>query len=166
MRARLTRFLLPPAALALSLAVVPAAAAGTLQVHDPVPITPNVYFQGVINNHPPGAATIAVVCPAGSTTGKPAKHQTIEVESIPPPTSTSPDVGYTGSKGKRIYGAFAPVSTTVVIAKFTSFFVVKAFPTNITVPCSGSGQVDFVPLPSSKTAKTAVLSVTFVSTTG
>jgi hypothetical protein len=167
MRGRFTRFLLPPTALALTLAIAPAASAGTLQVHDPVPITPNVYFEGVINNHPPGSAVIAVACAAGSTTGKPVKHQTIEAESIPPPTSTSPDVGYTGSKGKSVNASLALTPATGAIAHFTSFFAPKFIPTSITVPCSGAGAVDFVPAPTSKTAKTAVLSVTFVaSTTG
>jgi hypothetical protein len=164
MRGRIARSLLPLAALLLGLAVVPAASASA-QVHDPVPITPNVYFMGVINNHPPGAAIIDVVCKVGATTGKPAPHQTIEVESIPPPTSTKPDVGYTGSKGKSINATLSPASSTAALAHFTSFFVTRAIPTGITVPCSGTGAVDFIPAPTSKTAHTAVLAVSFANIT-
>jgi hypothetical protein len=161
MRGRLARSLLPVAVLGLVLGAAPAAGAGTHQVHDPEPITPKVYFQGIVNNHPPGQAIIAVVCAMGATTGHPAPNQYTEAEPLTPPVSTGLDVGYTGSKGRSI-NATLPTSTVVaLLAHFTSFYVKVPISTKIEVPCSGSGTVSFTPLPTSKTARTAMLGVTF-----
>jgi hypothetical protein len=164
MSRKLVRSLLPLAAVALALSVVPAASASARAVHDPIPISPNQYFKGVINNHPPGKAVIAVTCATGATMGRPVANQSIEAESIPPPTSTSADVGYTGSKGKAINATFGTPTLSVDL-HFTSFYAPQKIPTSITVPCSGSGKVDFAPAPTSSTAHTAVLSVTFAATT-
>ena len=146
------------AVMGLSLA---AAASAAARPQDPVPIGPNEYFSGYINNHPPGKAVITVICPGPVNTGHPAAGQTIEVKTAQP-TSTF-DIGYTGSAGKKITAALAPTATTTVLATFTSFFVPKKIPTSITVPCSGSGKVVFRPAPTSPTAKSAVLPVTFMA---
>ena len=160
---------LPPAFASLAaaflvLAVSPAAGAATHPVQDPVPIEPNQYFTGLVNGHPPGAATIDVVCPAGSTTGHPVADQPVEVELAASAGTT--DTGYTGSAGKSINATLTPGTTTALIASFTSYYVPKNIPTTIVVPCSGSGTVTFAPAPTSSTAKSAVLPVTFVSPTG
>ncbi len=76
------------------------AAAAPIPVQDPVPIGPNEYFSGFINNHPPGKAVIKVICPGPGTTGHPAASQQIEVKTAQP-TSTF-DIGFTGSAGKKI----------------------------------------------------------------
>lgn len=73
------------------------------------------------------------------------------------------DTGFTGSAGKRITAALAAGSTTTILASFTSYFVPENIPTSITVPCSGTGKVVFRPLPTSSTAKPAVLPVTFMA---
>jgi hypothetical protein len=138
---------------------VPAAAAARQQ--DPVPIGPNEYFSGFINNHPPGKAVITVICPGPANTGHPAAGQTIEVKTAQPISTV--DLGFTGSAGKRITAALAPAAATSVLASFTSFFAPKNIPTNITVPCSGTGKVVFRPSPTSPTAKSAVLPVTFMA---
>ena len=146
------------AAMGLSVAATASAAVGP---QDPVPIGPNEYFRGFINNHPPGKAVITVICPGPVNTGHPAAGQTIEVKTAQP-TSTF-DLGYTGSAGKKITAALAPAATTTILASFTSFFVPKKIPTSITVPCSGTGKVVFRPSPTSSTAKSAVLPVTFMA---
>jgi hypothetical protein len=156
MRGRITRSLVPLAALVLGLAVAPAASAVT----QPVLITPNQYFKGIFNGHPPGAAMVFVSCTVGATTGHPVAGQQLWVEETTP-VSTGPDVGYTGSKGTAINASLVPVSATTVIAHFTAYGVKKALSTSLTVPCSGKGAFDFAPSPTSGTAKTAVLAVTF-----
>jgi hypothetical protein len=146
---------------ALGVSFAAAAAAAPVPVQDPVPIGPNEYFSGFISGHPPGKAVITVICPGPLNTGHPAAGQRIEVQTAQP-TSTF-DIGYTGSAGKKITAALAPASTTTILASFTSFFVPKNIPTSITVPCSGTGKVVFRPSPASPTAKSAVLPVTFMA---
>jgi len=146
------------AAMGLSIAAAASAAVGP---QDPVPIGSNEYFRGFINSHPPGKAVITVICPGPVNTGHPAAGQTIEVETAQP-TSTF-DLGYTGSAGRKIRATLAPAATTTILASFTSFFVPKTIPTSITVPCSGTGKVVFRPSPTSSTAKSAVLPVTFMA---
>jgi hypothetical protein len=149
------------AAMGLSLAATASAAA---RQQDPVPIGPNEFFRGFINNHPPGKAVITVICPGPVNTGHPAAGQKIEVKTAQS-TSTF-DTGFTGSAGKKITAALAPAATTTILASFTSYFVPKNIPTSITVPCSGTGKVVFRPSPTSSTAKSAVLPVTFMAGPG
>lgn len=146
------------AAMGLSVAATASASVGP---QDPVPIGPNEYFKGLINNHPPGKAVITVICPGPVNTGHPAAGQTIEVKTTQP-TSTF-DTGFTGSAGTKITAALAPAATTTILATFTSYFVPMKIPTSITVPCSGTGKVVFRPAPTSSTAKSAVLPVTFMA---
>jgi hypothetical protein len=149
------------AALGLPFAATASAAA---RQQDPVPIGPNENFRGFINNHPPGKAVITVICPGPVNTGHPAAGQKIEVKTAQP-TSTF-DLGFTGSAGKKITAALAPSATTTILVSFTSFFVPKNIPTSITVPCSGTGKVVFRPSPTSPTARSAVLPVTFMAGPG
>jgi len=129
---------------------------------DPVPIEPNQTFSGYINNTPPGNVEIKVVCPGVANTGHPIKNQPVEVK--PVPASTTQDTGFTGSKGTKITADLSVgVPPAIVIATFTSYYVPKFIPTTITVPCSGTGSVSFIPSPTSKTAKSAKLTVTFVN---
>jgi hypothetical protein len=161
---RLTALLtagLVTAALGVTFAAAGSAAARPVQ--DPIPIRPNQFFRGFVNNHPPGAAVIKVLCPGPVNTGHPIANQPVEVKPVPSPTTT--DIGFTGSKGTMITANlnFGPVPAVVVIAHFTSYFVPVNIPTNITVPCSGPGAVMFIPSPPGSRAKSAVLPVTFVN---
>jgi hypothetical protein len=150
---------------ALSMAFGGAAMAATPpQVHDPVPIGHNQSFSGYVNGHPPGSAVIKVACVVGAKTGHPLGDQPVEVK--PVAASTAADVGFTGSKGDEITASLAPTTAATIIASFTSYYVTKDIPTSITVPCSGTGTMLFVPSPTSKTAKTAKLTVTFGNITG
>jgi hypothetical protein len=129
---------------------------------DPVPIRPNQTFSGYVNGSPPGNATIKVLCPGVANTGHPIAKQPVEVK--PGPSATTTDVGFTGSKGTKITADLNfGTPPAIVIATFTSYFVPVNIPTKITVPCSGSGTVLFIPSPGSKTAKSAILPVTFVN---
>jgi hypothetical protein len=164
MRATLSRGLIATLACgsiaALSMASGGAAlAAPVRQVHDPVPIGNNQYFSGYVNGGPPGEIIIAVACTVGAKTGHPLAKQPVEVK--PVAASSASDVGFTGSKGDKITASLAPTTAATIIASFTSYYVTKDIPTSITVPCSGTGTMEFVPSPTSKTARKATLTVTF-----
>jgi hypothetical protein len=141
-----------------------AASAAAADAHDPVPIGPHQHFSGYVNGSNVGPVSIRVVC---STTGKgnPAAGQPVEVR---PATAEPPfaDVGYTGSA--HIIDASLQTTSGAVpthLATFTSYYAPQDIPAGITVPCSGSGKVIFTPVPASTAgkAKTAVLTVKFVS---
>jgi hypothetical protein len=161
MRGRLARSFVPLAALALGLTAAPAAVASAQAAADPVAIGPNQYFKGIFNGHPPGPAMIFVACGPGASTGHPVAGQKIWVKEIPTPVSTSKDTGFTGSKGTGITASLASSTTTFLSAHFSAYGVKVAIPVSVTLPCSGTGALSFAPVPRSKTAHTAVLSVTF-----
>lgn len=78
--------------------------------------------------------------------------------------SSSADSGYTGSAADLIDAYLgAPASSATPAAVFISFFVAEPVPTSILVPCSGTGTVSFVPVPTSATARTATVTITFDS---
>ena len=162
MRALLGRSFLALTAIGLALAAAPAAASAAGRVQDPIPIEPNQYFTGLINGHPPGRAVIRVARPGPSSkTGSPLDNQTVEVETAPP--SSAADLGYTGSTGRSITASLSTSPAAVALGTFTSFYVKEDIPTNIAVPCSGTGTVIFAPDHGGKKAQAARLHVTFVN---
>ena len=151
------------AALVLAAAAVPSAAFATGPVQDPLPIGPNEYFVGLVNGKT-ADATIDMVCPSPFSpgeTGHPLAGQTLEVETVLAITSVT---GYTGSAAHSIDALFNPTSVGTSAnppVVFTSFFAPAPIPTTDTFPCSGSGVISFVPLPTSPTARGFAVSVTF-----
>jgi hypothetical protein len=137
------------------------ASATAHRAEDPVRIGPSQYFSGFINGSPPGAVVIKVLCPGPVNTGHPVAHQPVEVK--PVPGSTAADVGFTGSKGRKITASLFYGPAVAALANFSSYHVKRDIPASITVPCSGSGTVVFAPSPASKTARSATLPVTFVN---
>ena len=65
-------------ATALGVTLAATASAAVRPAQDPVPIRPNQYFSGFINNSPPGSAVIKVLCPGPTTTGHPVGNQPVE----------------------------------------------------------------------------------------
>jgi hypothetical protein len=156
----LRRFLLPLAAAGAALAFASPAAASA------GPISPNQYFTGFVNGLP-GEVRIAVTCDGPDDVvpfGHPVAGQTLEARQfatgessvLPPPIS---NFGFTGSAGKalevRVNGKAA--------ALLREYEEVVEIPTNILVPCFGSSTVTFTPAPTSGTAATATVRVTFQS---
>lgn len=126
-----------------------------------IPIGPDQVFHGLVNGvH--DKAQITVVCPGPvmpGQTGHPAAGQTISVAQGP----TSSGVGgYTGSAGTSVVAGFSTWSSATVW-KFTTYNDPQPIPTTISVPCSGSNTISFVPQPTSSTAKTDQVTVTFVN---
>jgi hypothetical protein len=126
-------------------------------------VGPNQYFQGQVNMRASGA-TIGVACAGPAAFGHPLPDQTVAVELvIPPITSTE---GYTGLDATSIVAWLSwpsPVAPppAVKVAGFTSYGT-AAIPTGITVPCSGTGVMSFVPTPDDG-GRVSMVDVTFVN---
>lgn len=125
-----------------------------------VPIGPNQAFHGLVNGvH--DKAQITVVCPGPiqpGQTGHPAAGQTI---SVAQGTTSSGAGGFTGSAGTSVIAGFT--SSAMLLFKFTFYNDPQEIPTTISLPCSGSDIISFVPQPTSSTAKSDQFPVTFVN---
>jgi hypothetical protein len=152
------------AALALAAALAPSAAFATGPVQDPLPIGPNTFFVGLVNGQSTDAV-ITLACPGPITadeTAHPLAGQTLEVETVNPVSTVD---GFTGSTGTQIDATIGTPSAANINPPvvFNSFFVKEPIPTTDVFPCSGSGVVDFVPLPTSPTAHSFSVPVTFAN---
>jgi len=151
------------AAVALGAAVVPAVAATSANAQDPLPITPNAYFVGLVNGKA-ADAVVTVVCPGpiGPTSvGHPVSGQTAEVRNVLPPSTTP--LGYTGSAARQIDAGFSPASSVAQTIVFSAFYAPAKIPTTWYVPCGGSATMTFTPVPSSPTAVSYSVKVTFLN---
>lgn len=141
------------------LALLPVTSAGAVTTPG---IGPNQLFTGLVNGKA-SDATVTVVCPspaAPNQTGHPAGNQTLAVE---PASSVAAGSGYTGSQGKAVAaGVVIPAGTTSKPLVFRAYGS-KALPKTLVVPCSGPGEVVFAPRPTSRTARSATVDVTFVN---
>ena len=158
----ITRRLAAAATVALGAALVPVATAATASAQDPIAITPNTYFVGLVNGKT-ADAVITVVCPGPVTTGSlghPVAGQTAEVRS---PVPTAAPAGFTGSAGREIVAGFTSASTVVQSIRFGSYFAPAAIPTTWLLPCGGSATMTFVPEPTSPTARSYTVTVTFLN---
>jgi len=138
----------------LRILTILAAATGVAGVASTAPaaataIGPHQYFVGTVNSHT-SSAVIEVLCAGPASSGHPLANQTVGVNLLLPPTTTS-TVGYTGVSGTSIDTWLAWPALTgplpVPIAKFTSYGTAP-ISTGITVPCSGTGVMSFFPEPS------------------
>jgi hypothetical protein len=115
-------------------------------------IGPHQVFMATVNDSrgTPNPVVIKVACPgpgSGGRTGHPLAGQTLEV--LPAPYA-SPDNGTTGDSATSIvvfFGAPPPGAPLAGRPTFDHYGAVKQIPTSLTVPCSGTGVVTFVPLP-------------------
>lgn len=151
----------PLAALALIVATTSTAGAATA-VQDPIPIRPDMYFVGLVNGNT-AQAIIKMACPVGAADGHPISGQTVEVETMSPIVRS----GFTGSAANSIDAIFTapgrPITNPAIV--LTSFFAPEPIPTSFVLPCSGSGTVSFVPIPTSPTARGYAVQVTFANIT-
>ncbi|MEU6851583.1 hypothetical protein ABZ901_16855 [Actinacidiphila alni] len=137
--------------------------AATAAVVDPAPIAPHQFFVGQVN----GTTTDAVIkvgCfgpVVPGETGHPQSGQTVDIMPVVPPTTGL--VGYTGESADRIVVDFGVPSSASTPVTLHSTVVKAAIPTSISLPCSGSGDVTFVPAPTSATARSSVVKVTYVN---
>lgn len=141
----------------VALATAPAAGADAI-----VQIGPNQFFQGLVNGVRENAQ-ITVICPGPvglGQTGHPVSGQTVSVTQVPASTNTG---GYTGGAATSIVASFNTASSSAVRFTFTAYGAPQQIPTSIYLPCSGSGALSFVPEPTSNTARSDVVKVTFVN---
>lgn len=148
----------------LAVTVVPASAADISPA--PQPIGPKQFFTGLVNGQT-GQATILMGCfgpSAVGQTGHPLSGQTVEV--LPASDSTVSDVGFTGDAATAVQvdlgdlsPQVGPVASTVLL---TDYGVRAEIPTTLTLPCGGTGVVEFRPSPTSSTARSAFVKVSYV----
>jgi hypothetical protein len=123
-------------------------------------IGPNQHYIGVVNGKHTGAV-IYVICPGPANppgrTGPPAGNQPVSVARV------SSGGGYTGSIARGIWAEFNNNTTNVV--RFATYNTPKPIPTNLRLPCSGTGAVTFTTcfgtLPCGAKARDDVVPVTF-----
>jgi hypothetical protein len=150
----------PLAAATLLLATpAPAFADGVV---DPAPIGPDQTFIGEVNDQATNA-TIRMDCfgPVHvGQTGHPLAGQTVAVLPLKDPTPI--DAGYTGSTAHRWTCSSASRRARSRRFVLTSWAVPAKIPTTLVLPCYGTGTVTFAPYPTSPTARSATVQVTFV----
>lgn len=150
------------AAAALALAAAPFASADAV-----VAVSPNQYFTAQVNGpaSTTGSSVIKVVCPGPATPGQlghPVSGQTVEAFLVLPPVTAPNALGYAGSAAHQIDVFFSPASSGVAApVVLTAYGVVAKIPTTLLLPCGGSGVVDFVPEPTSATARSYQVPVVY-----
>jgi len=123
-------------------------------------ILPNQQFVGLVNGRTQGA-TINMACFGPITPGEqghPFGGQWAEVlraEAIA-------TFGFTGSLGTSIVADFPGTSATPQRLTFSYYGVQDPIPTSFLLPCGGQAPVVFHPEPTSPTAKSFTVTVTFV----
>ena len=130
----------------------------------PTTIGPGQHFVGLVNGHAANA-TIAMVCFPPLNPGKfghPLAGQTVAVE---PPSTTARSTGYTGTRGRSVVAAFVtPIAAGTSTVTFTHYGA-QPLPDTLLLPCAGSGTVVFSAKPTSKTARSATVTVTYGNVT-
>ncbi|HTT87589.1 MAG TPA: hypothetical protein VMF60_09495 [Acidimicrobiales bacterium] len=126
------------------------------------PVGPNQSFVGMVNGKAQ-SASIEVLCPGPlrrGQRGNPAANQTVAVAT---PSSVAGAGGYTGSLADSIVATLASPSSSgaVQVVTFTSYGS-EPIPTTWSLPCTGKSTMVFAPRPTSKTARSARVGVTFI----
>lgn len=129
-----------------------------------VAVGPHQLFQGAVNGQA-SDATIDMAC-AGPVypgeTGHPAAGQTTGVTLITDPSGTTAVYGYTGDTASSIVAGLSPVSSVSKPVAVFSGYGTQALSTSVTLPCSGTGTLEFTPSPDSG-GRAYALTVRFVS---
>lgn len=146
-------------AVALATAIFAGGGAAAAATVGPGRVAPNQVFSGVVNGQT-NDAVVTVVCPGPGTTGRALPGQTLEVIM---PEVISINSGNTGAKGRRIVAEVGSVASTRGLVTFTRYDAPKPFPTDVPVPCGGTGTISFVPLPNGAGAKAATVTVTYAN---
>jgi hypothetical protein len=119
-------------------------------------VGPNQYFVGTVNHRTglqaPAPVRVACAGPAGpNRTTHPLAHQPVAVVRA---SASNSNAGFTGPQGARIssYLGIPPSAAGTGAASgslpsFTEYGAPQDLPTSITVPCSGTGYITFIPWP-------------------
>jgi hypothetical protein len=127
------------------------------------PIGPDQFFEGLVNGRTtPSSIRIACLGPVRpGQLGGPMPGQSVAVRRVGSTTPTLP--GFTGSAARSIVAFLSPSASNDPSITMTEYGVAAPIPTHIMLPCTGTGQVFFFARPSSPTARSASVAVTFVS---
>ena len=129
-------------------------------------VKPHQHFIGLVNGSTgrPNPAVIQMACFGPITpgqTGHPFAGQTVAVHRVPP----SPQAGLTGPNATSIgvfFGTLPPSSGgSSSLIDFTKYRT-KPIPTSETLPCAGSSNVNFVPIPVEPGSRYFAVPVTYV----
>ncbi len=160
-------------ALSVPLVFLAAAASPAGAAHK---IGPNQYFTGVINQTDGNTIVpipVRMACFGPSTpgeTGHPLGGQTLAVHELYPPIAAT-TLGRTGNDSTIdvFFGAPPPAEVHVLASRaaattlgFTRYDKRKSLPTSLTLPCSGTGTVWFVPIPVVPPSQAQAVEVRFV----
>jgi hypothetical protein len=156
-------------AVASAVALVAGAALALPARADDGPIGPKQYFYGEVFGLSSSTAlnSIEVACASTATTGHPVTGQYVAAHQIYPPATTT--AGYTGNDGVEInvnliYSQGTITVVTPVFATLRYYDQKVEIPTSLTVPCNGTGVLDFTPSPDPDNSGTASgVGVTFES---
>lgn len=145
--------------LTLTIAAVSLASESSALAHTvgPTKIRPHQFFAGVVNGMIE-RATVLVACPISGTHGRALSGQTLSVTS---PLVIASNFGYTGSRGRAIVANVGPAASAAETVRFTRYDHPQPFPTNIPVPCGGTGVIMFFPVPGSHGAHAATVTVSY-----
>ncbi len=154
------------ALLSITAAIAPAAAAGAHRE-----IAPHQAFQAAVNglSGAGGPVTIAMACSGPiqpGQTGHPLPGQTVAVTFVPVPQRSTVSLGYTGDRGTSIgafFGAPPPAAPMGAMPSYIPFdrYGTRAIPTSMVLPCHGTEQVTFVPLPLDPSERSTAVPVQF-----
>jgi hypothetical protein len=123
-------------------------------------VGPNQVFIGVVNGASVNA-TVTVLCPGPLNVGHPVNDSVEAILEAVTPTGVVS--GFTGSKANALTVSVATSSVVEKIGTLTQYGVLLPFPTTLTLPCSGVGEVVFAPSPGSADSRPAIVNVRFIS---
>ena len=156
-------------AIASAVMLVAGGALAAPAMADSGPIGPKQYFNGEVFGLSSSTApnVIEVACAGPAATGHPVAGQYVAAHQIFPPATTT--AGYTGNDGTEIdvnlvYSQGTITVVTPVFATLRYYDQKVEIPTSLTVPCNGTGAMDFTPSPDpDNSAKASKVGVTFES---
>lgn len=132
-------------------------------VAGPLPIAPHQVFLGQVNGSSSGAV-IRVACggPMAAGTGHPVSGQTVAVvPELAVPVGARP--GYTGESADHILVYYGNSTAAEPYITLDSYYETAEIPTDVFMPCTGTGRIVFNPWPTSSTSGSGFITVTYES---
>jgi hypothetical protein len=156
-------------AIASAVMLIAGGAIATPAMADSGQVGPKQYFDGEVFSLTSASAldVIQVACAGPATTGHPIAGQYVAAHQFFPPVTTT--YGYTGNFGTEIdvnliYSVGTITVVTPTFATLTYYDTNAEIPTSLTVPCSGTGVLEFTPSPDPDSSGTVSdVDVTFES---
>lgn len=134
------------------------------------PIGPQQFFSATVNGSTGEThrAVVAMACYGAihpGETGHPITGQHVAVTRVLTGSAGTAALGYTGNRATSIgvfFGAPPPRAASTASHVTFSRYGTKGIPTSLVLPCSGTGQATFVPLPLDPSEHSIAVPVSFV----